>query len=138
MKNHFKTLTFSLFLLLVLSLALVSTAGAAPDPFIGVWTAVDLDGSNMQLMIGGGAGDSYHLFYYDDGASVCGTSGGVPIYPANAKGTGTAVGDVLTGSLAVKCLDKPAYFYGNSPYTFAYSIGSDTLTDGYGIVWSRK
>ena len=139
MKNQIKSLTFSLFLLLVLSLALVSSAGAAPDPFIGVWTALDLDGSNLQLSIGGGAGNSYHLFYFDDGASVCGLdTGGDPLYPANAKGVGTATGDVLSVTFAVKCLAMPSYSYGESPYAFTYNSGTGTLTDGYGLIWTRK
>jgi len=56
---------------LLMAAVLVVGAAAAPDPFKGKWHSIDVDGSNQTLQVGGGPGGSYHVRYYDDGATVC-------------------------------------------------------------------
>jgi hypothetical protein len=43
--------------LLLVSMLVVPQASAKPDPFIGVWTSIDVDGSSQTLTIGGGSGE---------------------------------------------------------------------------------
>ncbi len=31
-----------------------------------------------------------------------------------------------------------AFVTRNTPYTFTYDLGTDTLTDSYGVVWDRE
>ena len=123
------------------ALLLVSAvAFAAPGPFVGAWESTDVDGSYQRLAIGGGPGEGHRVLYYDYGATVCGLdpdTGGI-LYPALARGSGEAAGDVLSGEWAVWCLSHPATFYASLGFEFTYDATTDTLTDGNGVVWSRK
>jgi hypothetical protein len=55
-----------------------SMAGVEPSPFHGAWESRDLDGSYQRLMIGGPwprwrpVPITYHIVYFDHGATVCG------------------------------------------------------------------
>lgn len=125
---------------LLLALALGnSNVFAASDPFIGSWESIDSDGSYQILTIGGGPGASYHVRYYDYGATICGLGpGGEFLYAASAQGVITDSGSGLTGTLAVYCRSSPPTFWGNADFHFGYNAATDTLTDGFGITWTRK
>jgi hypothetical protein len=112
---------------LMMAAVLVVAAAAAPDPFKGTWYSVDpFDGSNQTLHVGGGPGSSYHVRYYDDGASVCALDLSTA---ASASGfltaTGTSIGDQLSGDLPVYCLASPRTWYGD--LTFTFTLDGDTL-----------
>jgi hypothetical protein len=117
-----------------LGLAIAAPVAAVDDPFLGRWTAVDNDGSNMTLQIAG----HYQLVLYDDGASVCGVfdENGDPTVAAIVKGTGSATGEVLSVSFTGRCLTGGGATFSNS-YTFTYDPGTDTLTDGTAVIWYR-
>ena len=137
MYNHKKTfpLAAASFAILIAAVLVVGAA-AAPDPFKGTWYSVDTDTSNQTMRIGGGPGSSYHVRYYDDGASVCGWTVGASGPAASANGFLSATGDVLSGSIPVYCLTSPRYLYGTSSFTFTYDPATDTLTDSpWGVVW---
>ena len=122
-------------------LLLVSNlAAAAASPFVGAWESTDIDGSYQRLVIGGGPGDGHRVLLYDYGATVCGLdpATGEILYAAMARGSGQAQGDVLSGGWGVWCLSRPVTFYGDLAFELAYEATSDTLTDGTGVVWSRK
>ncbi len=131
---------------LALSVAMVTAfvaavavpAGAAPpSPFTGAWTSIDIDGSSQRLTIGGGPAPRVQLL--DDGASVCGLDeNGDPIWAARATGRAAVAGDVLTVDLDLYCLARPTYFLDTfAGLEYTYDAGTDTLTDGLGVVWSR-
>ena len=111
---------------LMMAAVLVVAAAAAPDPFKGTWYSVDpFDGSNQTLHVGGGPGSSYHVRYYDDGASVCGWNPVIGGPAASANGFLTAIGDQLSGNLPVYCLASPRTLWGD--FTFTFTLDGDTL-----------
>ncbi|HEX9890898.1 MAG TPA: hypothetical protein VGB28_02405 [Actinomycetota bacterium] len=115
--------------LLALSVALGPSAGAAPpDPFHGAWKSIDTDGSNQNLSFGGG-GTTRQVRLFDDFASGCG--GGI----ATARGIGTVAGDSLDVTLSVRCANGT--FIPDTPVTFTYDGGTDTLDDSFGVTWNR-
>jgi hypothetical protein len=124
---------------LLMAGALVITAAAAPNPFRGAWHSVDVDGSNQTLRIGGGPGSSYHVHYFDDGATVCGLDPvtGDFLYAAFARGVLAGSGYTIAGDLPVYCLAHPRYLYATAPFGYTYDPGTNTLTDVQGIVWYR-
>jgi hypothetical protein len=114
--------------LVALVLAAGSSLAAPPDPFKGKWQSVDTDGSNQVLALGGG-GATRNVTLRDDFASVCG--GGVAI----VRGTGTVAGDSLSGTFAVRCANGTAV--PDAAITWEYDSVADTLTDSFGVVWTR-
>jgi hypothetical protein len=138
MNKHKKTNPLAaLALSILIAAVLVVGAAAAPDPFKGNWYSVDIDGSNQTLLIGGGPGSSYHVRYYDDGASVCGWTPGASGLAASANGSLSASGFVLSGSMPVYCLTSPRTFWDNSAFAFTYNPATDTLTDLSFVTWHR-
>lgn len=126
-------------LLLVLSVG-ISPAFAAPNPLQGMWESTDVDGSYQILHIGGGPASTHQVRYYDYGASVCGVDpeSGAILYAGWARGSLTRYNYVLAGTLPFYCRTSPPTFWGNVTFQFTYDPGTDTLTDGWGIVWTRK
>jgi hypothetical protein len=108
------------------------------SPFIGSWTSIDVDGSFQRLQIGGGVG-TVQFQYRDYGCSACGLDDeGNPLYPCVGKGEGAVDGDELSGSMALWCLGKPRWLYGDSiPVAWTYNA-DDTLSGWFSdTVWSR-
>ena len=140
MKKFLRILAITLPLLLI-SAAVVSTAAAAPNPFIGAWESIDTDGSYQTLTIGGGPGDTHFARYYDFGATVCGLDPDTNeiLYAASAMGFLTETGNDIHGSVQVYCQTAPPeplpYL---SQLAFTYQAETDTLIDIWGVVWSRR
>ncbi len=124
---------------LLASAALISQAAAKKDPFIGVWYSTDTDGSNQSLTIGGGRGATYHVRYFDDGATVCGLGpAGEFLYAASARGSLAATTvDTIEGNLPVYCLKTPPTLFGASLFRYMYQSSTHTLLDLHGVVWHR-
>ena len=117
-----------------LSLAMLATpVSAASTPFAGVWTSTDIpDGISQMRTVSAGSRPS--VVYQDFYASGCDTFGGPATHWVGA-GRGEVEGDTLI-----------AFFHKSGCGTFGkggyvdvydYDSGSDTLTDSFGIVWSR-
>lgn len=138
MKKIFRNFVITAVMLMFMS-AFVSTAGAASDPFVGNWTSTDTDGSYQILTIGGGADGSYHVRYYDFGASTCGLDPetGEILYAASVEGTLSLSGYMLSGTLPLYCQTAPPTFRHNSTFLYIYDPETDTLIDIYGVVWSH-
>ncbi len=115
---------------------LVATAGpaaSAPSPFVGTWVAVDIDGSNLRLTIGGGPNPIINL--YDDGATVCSVNV-PPDIPARARGAGTITESTISSTVDVVCLTPAPVNIG--PFAFELEAQPDgTLTDMLGVVYTR-
>jgi hypothetical protein len=138
MKNIFRLFVVTVVVLMIVA-AFVSSAGATSDPFIGNWTSTDTDGSSQILTIGGGSGNSYHVRYYDFGASTCGldpTTGEI-LYAASAEGSMTLSGNTLSGTLAVYCQTAPPTFHNDYTFQYTYDPATDRLIDSFGVVWSH-
>ncbi len=114
-----------------LAFALASAVSAAPDPFVGAWKSIDIDGSSQTLGVGGGPGSSHHMQLFDDLATSCGT----PFSSATVQGTGTEAGNTLTVTYSVNCHNGNTI--GDKTITYTFDPGTTTLTDSVGVVWSR-
>lgn len=124
---------------LLISAVFASVAFAQRDPLIGIWRSTDTDGSNQTLTIGGGPGDTYHVRYFDDGATVCGLDpvSGDFLYAASARGVLSGSGGTIAGTLPVYCLAAPPFFKQDAAFQYTYQSATDTLLDSHGVVWYR-
>lgn len=120
---------------LLLGLGAWSATAAPPsDPFVGTWESVDLDGSN-QTMTFRGRGPVKGFTYFDDDATAACETGG----EFTARGTGEVDGDTIATSFKnVRCEDgtRRDDLRGVGD-VLVYDAETDSLTDGFGIVWSR-
>lgn len=103
---------------------LPTVATSNPDartrsPFVGLWSSVDIDGSNQVLRIVPGDHGLYRLSYFDDMTS-CG-------FPAFAYGGALADGNELAVALPLWCLDEPPYLWVHFTFTLTYDPDTDTL-----------
>jgi hypothetical protein len=128
----------------VLALVAVFTAGAAllvpatsaadssSGTLGGTWTSIDGDGSLQTLDITGSGNRVYAMVYLDDAAT--GACGGDP---ARLSGPGFVDGDDVLMVATLVCLPGGNAFRGRLAVGFHYDGGTDTLTDDFGIIWSR-
>ena len=107
-------------------------ATAAQGPLAGTWTSTDTDGSNQTLTITGSGRRAYAVTYFDDAAtSLCDGA------PAMVNGSGRVDGDDLFTRGAAVCLPGGNRLRGVITIDYTYDAATDTLTDAFGIVWSR-
>jgi len=111
----------------VAALAFAAPAGAAGrDPFTGAWTAIDTDGSTLNLSIGGAnPAGVRHVFMVDLSATACG--GG----SATVMGFETQSGDTLDGTVTVRCNGTGVTFSADFPL-----VASGGQIFGNGVVFS--
>ena len=127
------------FVVLLISALTVTSVLAARDPFIGTWESTDFDGSYQTLTIGGGSNDTYHVRYYDFGASVCGLDPHTnDLYAASARGLLTGSDGSIAGTISVYCMTRPPTYYSDAYVTYNYDAPTDTIIDSGGIVWNRR
>lgn len=125
------TLTIGLAAGLVLGLG-AAPAGAAQGDLAGTWTSIDNDGSNQTLTVTGSGSRAYAVAYFDDAATTLCDGG-----PAMALGTGRVEDDLLFTRSAAVCVPGGNRLRGLIEIVYEYDSGSDTLTDNFGVVWSR-
>ena len=116
-----------------LSLAMLATpVSAGSSRFAGIWTSTDTDGSSQMLTVSGGANPS--VVYQDFYASGCDRFGGPATHWVGA-GKGEIDGDVLIAFFHKSGCGT----FGQGGYVdeYTYDSVSGTLTDTFGIVWSR-
>ena len=124
----------ALFAATVLMFVLVSGTAAKPsDPFTGVWTSIDTDGSNQTISFGG-PGSLRFVHYFDDGASACGWP--EDNVTATMNGVGTVSGDTLTTDLNGQC-NGTGQDLSSSGVVYTYDSTGNTLTDTFGVTWYR-
>jgi hypothetical protein len=99
--------------------------------FAGRWSSVDTDGSHQTLRITGSGNGSYGMVLYDDAASVCGGA------PTLFVGSGHVDGDELVMAGALACQPGGNVLHGVVQIGYSYDAGSDTLTDFFGVTWTR-
>jgi hypothetical protein len=107
-------------------------AEAAQGELAGTWTSVDTDGSNQTLTITGSGRRAYAVAYFDEAAnSLCDGA------PAMVNGSGRVDGDTLVTRGAATCLPGGNRLRGVITIEYTYDADADTLTDGFGVVWTR-
>jgi hypothetical protein len=118
---------------LVTSLVLgAPPATAAQGELAGTWTSIDTDGSNQTLNITWSGKGAYAVAYFDEAAgTLCGGA------PAMANGSGRVDGNTLFTRGAAVCLPGGNLLHGVIGIDYTYDAASDTLTDNFGVVWSR-
>jgi hypothetical protein len=120
--------------LLIVALGLPAmTLAAQSSPFTGTWTSTDYDGSHQTLVVSAGARPS--VVYQDFYANGCDTFGG-PATHWVAAGAGTVDAGVLYAAFHKSGCGS--FLQGGYEDWFAYEAGDDTLTDSFGIVWTRS
>ncbi len=141
-------------LVLVLGVALLAPGGNEDDvveptppnvpqsPFVGTWVTNDHDGSTSTAAFDISDEGVVDMVVVDDSASVC--SGA----PSTMSGTGSLEGDMVLvipeplytcddGAIP-EVLSGPPLEEQLRNLTFTYNPGSDTLTDTFGLVWTRE
>ena len=132
-----RSLVLTIVVLLISTLTVTSVL-AARDPLKGTWESTDLDGSYQTLTIGGGPDNTYHVRYYDFGATVCGLNPQTnDLYAASARGVLTGSDGSITGVLHVYCMKHPPTFWDDVYITYDYDASTDTIFDG-AVFWNRK
>ena len=134
-----RNVTRFLWVVLLVIAGLAPTA-AAPSGFTGAWAGIDIDDSNVQLIIAG-SGSDVRVLYRDDAATFACPDGAGGGYPAMFQTTGSISGDTLTlGEIEVICLSRPRRVTQVIPAgaTVAYNPLDDTLTDFVGAVYQRQ
>lgn len=123
---------------LVLSLVLGATLGLGAAPAVaasgnlaGVWTSIDNDGSHQTLTITGTGNHAYSMMLVDEEAGLCDGD------PAMALGSARIDGDDLYMRAVAVCVPGGNRLRGVISIEFTYDAGDDTLTDSFGVVWSR-
>lgn len=124
----------------MLSVGLVASPVTAAEGggVAGVWESTDTDGSAQRLVVADGPGNTHHVLYVDEGASVCGTGPRGDLVAATLRGTMTLAGNELGGDLPLVCRTGPPALLGVFWLTFTYVPETDTIVDTFGIVWSRS
>lgn len=118
------------------AVAALGILGASPahasDGFEGSWEATDiLDGSHMTLTVRG-SGTHYAVQLFDESAtSVCEGE------PATVSGAGRVSEGTLLTDMTLVCRPGGNTIRHRVTLSFSHHAGSDTLTDGDGIVWHR-
>lgn len=117
------------------------SALAGPNPFVGAWEGIDLDGSHMDLTVSGQT-TQVHLVLHDDHASFCIRSG-APQGEATLRATGTVVGNSLTFQWTeIRCPGGIVVPLSDPPNTMTYDPALNIIqwTQGEGLpptVWYR-
>jgi hypothetical protein len=116
-----------------------ATAGTPPDPFLGSWRAVDFDGSDESLSIGGpdspnGPSNVRRVVLRDDSATLA--CGGGRFF---GEGIGFIDGTTMISILELYC-ENAGTLIGEDRIDFTFHPETGTLTDeaaGVEVVWSR-
>ena len=113
-------------------LATVPAVAAAASGFAGTWVSTDTDGSTPALSVGRGAAPA--VTYLDFYANTCAVAGS-PATQFVATGRGSIDG----ASMWVDFRNGGCGRHKLGPFGlgFEYDAGADTLTDSFGITWSR-
>ena len=135
---------------LVLGFILGPTLSSGPDPvadpdlrgpFLDTWATTDLDESTPTMMIQVSEADTVEIVVHDDYASVCSGAGSTMTGTGRLHDTTKIV--VLTPVLTCDDGSEPEAVSGPpleeqlQNLTFTRDPGTDTLTDSFGLVWTR-
>jgi hypothetical protein len=136
---------FVLLLITLISLILLAASTpnkSNPNPWRGKWWSIDQDNSLQSIVFHGGynSGGSVGFNYIDRGASMCGLDElGVPIFKADARGSGTVSGNTFTGQGNIRCLAKPPYIgLENRTFVWTYDPATNSISDRHNNTYIRS
>jgi hypothetical protein len=105
------------------------------SPFVGAWEAVDVDGSNMQMVVLGSGASGYHfVIWWDDRVSVC-DDVEIDGVPGLLTSLTSFSGNKMTGVVSISCSDGSTPRVNNVEVTWKAKRGA--LNDSVGVSWSR-
>lgn len=131
----------SIFLLIAITFAILGFMSLYQDsPFVGVWSGVDTDGSDLTLSITKSSGE-YTLDLFDTTAWLCDLDEtGNPQYSVKVVSTGVVSSGVLkTNTVSATCSNNSSSsFNPKMDVEYRYNKSDDTLIDSFGIIWKRR
>ena len=113
------------------ALSLTQPASGAAGSLSGTWTSTDSDGSSQIMNIKGSGQRAYAITAVDLAATLCGGA------PALVVGAAWVVEGRLDSVVTVSCVPGGNLLRERVPIGYEYDAGADTLTDSFGVVWSR-
>jgi hypothetical protein len=120
---------------LVLPLLAAAPVSATASPFIGSWSATDVDGSAMTMTIGGGAPGSYRVGLVDHVGTICISSEASSLL-FQGTAIGSVDGDVLTATWRTARCGDTAFDFEAGQFAMEYLPGTDQLF-GMEVYWER-
>lgn len=126
----------SIFVVLAMAFPVSSVVHAASSPFVGHWTAIDVDGSDIRLTIAGRADGPFQITWTENYLSFCNGEAGI------VRGTGWLMegnSKALEADLHVECFTSDAEM--DLHMIWRYHALTNTLSSRYdnGVVtiWKR-
>jgi hypothetical protein len=110
----------------------VATPAEQPTRFfLGRWTSTDADGSSQTMTILATGEETYEMVLHDDFTGPCSGS-------STDTGTGRleGAGTLVIRSITMRCDDGRVL--GSGDLIFVHDPETDTITDDFGVVWSRE
>jgi hypothetical protein len=120
--------------LVVLAVA-VGPASAAVSPFVGSWSATDLDGSAMTMTIGNGPQGTFRVVLIDHAGTICVNAEAASDLFQGSAGA-TVDGDVLTATWLTSRCGNVSFDFESGQFAMEYLPGSDTMF-GMDVLWHR-
>ncbi|HEX6128032.1 MAG TPA: hypothetical protein VF071_03320 [Candidatus Limnocylindria bacterium] len=120
---------------LLLPLLAASPASATASPFIGSWSATDVDGSAMTMTIGGGASDLHRVGLVDHVGTICIDSEASSLL-FHGTAIGAVDGDVLTATWRTARCGDIGFDFEAGQFAMEYLPATDQLF-GMDVYWSR-
>lgn len=120
---------------LLLPLLAAAPASATTSPFIGSWSATDVDGSAMTMTIGGGADGSHRVGLVDHVGTICINSEASSLL-FHGTAIGVADGDVLTATWRTARCGDTGFDFEAGQFAMEYLPATDELF-GMDVVWER-
>jgi hypothetical protein len=123
-------------LALIVPLLVAAPATAGAGPFIGSWSATDIDGSAMTMTIGNGPDGSHRVGLIDHLGTICVDSQAASVL-FRGSAIGSVDGDVLTATWrSARCGDT-VFDFGDGQFAMEYLPGTDQLF-GMDVYWERS
>ena len=120
--------------LVVLAVA-VGPASAAVSPFVGSWSATDLDGSAMTMTISNGPQGTFRVVLIDHVGTICvNAEAASDLFLGSASAT--VDGDVLTATWLTSRCGNVSFDFESGQFAMEYLPGSDTMF-GMDVLWHR-
>ncbi len=138
--QHIKTIFARIAYLTVILAILLSTTtvvyAAGSSPFVGHWQAVDTDGSDIRLTIGGPPAGPFQITWTESHMNFCNQEAGI------LRGTGQlnqTDPNLIEADLHLKCLTTGAAL--DLAFVWRYHPSANTLSASYGngviMIWHR-
>ena len=120
---------------LLLLVVTVAPAGAASSPFVGSWSATDLDGSAMTMTISNGPQGMYRVVLVDHEGTICLNADAASVL-FQGSATATVDGDVLTATWLTSRCGNVSFDFEGGQFAMEYLPAGDAMF-GMDVFWHR-